>query len=120
MCSKVNGRASRLLRDAAGFFGIVILFLCAFCANLGSSYPEVGSASALFLTPFLEAGDIATAREASKVGFIVDGLPESHAGYLTVNKAYDSNVFFWLFRAKVSMHGGFLKRLIQYGTQETY
>jgi hypothetical protein len=55
----------------------------------------------LFITPLLEAGDAEVARELSKVGFIVEGLQDSHAGYFTVNKEFGSNIFFWLFKAKV-------------------
>lgn len=53
----------------------------------------------LFLTPYLEAGRVKEAQEASLVR-----LPEaphvmSHAGFMTVNAQFDSNMFFWFFPA---------------------
>ncbi|XP_063388594.1 venom serine carboxypeptidase-like [Cydia fagiglandana] len=51
----------------------------------------------LFLTPLLEKGDIKKARHLARVN-LNDSLPiESYTGFFTVNKAYDSNQFFWYF-----------------------
>ena len=53
----------------------------------------------LFLTPLIEAGELQQARELSRVV----GLPgaganvTSHAGFFTVNKELNSNLFFWFF-----------------------
>ncbi|XP_068094770.1 LOW QUALITY PROTEIN: probable serine carboxypeptidase CPVL [Hyperolius riggenbachi] len=58
--------------------------------------------SPLFLTPFLESGKIDEARELSLVGELPGTNVKSYAGYLTVNKTYDSNLFFWFFPAQVS------------------
>src|SRR5690242_1523864 len=56
----------------------------------------------LFLTPHIESGHIDEARELSRV----NGLPNapnltSYSGFLTVNKQYNSNMFFWYFPAMV-------------------
>lgn len=67
--------------------------------------PVVGDAgSALFLTPYIESGDIETARELARVVEPLDGLDagdvvESYAGFFTVTKATDSNMFFWFIPA---------------------
>ena len=56
----------------------------------------------LFLTPLIEAGELQQARELSRVV----GLPgpgadiTSHAGFLTVNKELNSNLFFWFFESQ--------------------
>nr|XP_015212615.1 PREDICTED: probable serine carboxypeptidase CPVL isoform X2 [Lepisosteus oculatus] len=56
----------------------------------------------LFLTPYLEAGNIDEARTLSLVGPLPGTNVKSYSGYLTVNKTYNSNLFFWFFPAKVS------------------
>ncbi|XP_047999648.1 venom serine carboxypeptidase-like [Leguminivora glycinivorella] len=51
----------------------------------------------LFLTPLIEKGDIKKARHLARVN-LNDSLPiESYTGFFTVNKAHDSNQFFWYF-----------------------
>ncbi|XP_038209644.1 venom serine carboxypeptidase-like [Zerene cesonia] len=57
---------------------------------------EVNDA-ALILTPFIENGKIEEAREASKVNSQLFLGVESYSGFFTVNKTYDSNMFFWYF-----------------------
>ncbi|KAM9308706.1 putative serine carboxypeptidase CPVL [Gastrophryne carolinensis] len=56
----------------------------------------------LFLTPYLESGKIDEARELSLVGKLPGANVKSYAGYLTVNKTYDSNLFFWFFPAQLN------------------
>ncbi|XP_055838252.1 venom serine carboxypeptidase-like [Episyrphus balteatus] len=54
----------------------------------------------LYLTPMIEAKNITAARTAAKV---VDNRfhnVTSYAGYLTVDKRYNSNMFFWYFPAE--------------------
>ncbi|PSN49676.1 hypothetical protein C0J52_22833 [Blattella germanica] len=52
----------------------------------------------LFLTPLLEAGRIKEARDAARVGPLEGALDvKSYSGYFTVNKTYNSNLFFWFF-----------------------
>mgnify|MGYP001107193168 FL=1 len=54
----------------------------------------------LFLTPYIEAGKIEEARNLSRVNLAPDYTYPSYSGYLTVNKTYDSNLFFWFFPAQ--------------------
>lgn len=68
------------------------------------SYPLPQNADVgepLILTPLIEMGKIDVAREKSMVQHndMKDVL--SYAGYLTVNKQYNSNLFFWFFPAQV-------------------
>jgi hypothetical protein len=61
----------------------------------------------LYLTPYIESGDIETGKEMARVVDPLDGLAagesvESYAGFFTVNKATRSNMFFWFFPATVS------------------
>ncbi|KAE8596603.1 hypothetical protein XENTR_v10016174 [Xenopus tropicalis] len=56
----------------------------------------------LFLTPYLETGKVDEARALSLVGPLPGANVKSYAGYLTVNKTYNSNMFFWFFPAQVS------------------
>jgi vitellogenic carboxypeptidase-like protein len=54
----------------------------------------------LFLTPYIESGKIDEARKLSQV-MQLPNAPNitSFSGLLTVNKKYDSNMFFWFFPA---------------------
>nr|CAD7409303.1 unnamed protein product [Timema poppensis] len=57
----------------------------------------------LFLTPLIEAGNINEAKKASRVG-VLEGAEriESYSGYITVNKSFNSNLFFWFFPAEIN------------------
>ncbi|XP_006824615.1 putative serine carboxypeptidase CPVL [Saccoglossus kowalevskii] len=56
----------------------------------------------LFLTPYLEAGKIEEARNLSLAGKLAGAEgTDSYTGFLTVNKKYNSNMFFWFVPAKV-------------------
>lgn len=58
---------------------------------------RVDNGTALILTPFLEQGRIEEARNASSVNpELFMGL-KSYSGFLTVNKTFNSNMFFWYF-----------------------
>jgi vitellogenic carboxypeptidase-like protein len=69
---------------------------------------DVGSQ--LILTPYIEAGNIEEARNLSAVsgGPFPQEIP-SYSGFFTVNKQYDSNLFFWFFPAEVSNSRDILK-----------
>lgn len=58
----------------------------------------------LFLTPFIESGDIEAAKEMAKVDTTsLMGLSseiESYSGYITTNKETNGNLFFWFFPAE--------------------
>ena len=66
--------------------------------------------SKLFLTPYIEDGNIEEARRLSAVsgGPFPDDIP-SYSGFFTVNKEYDSNLFFWFFPAEVRNYRHILK-----------
>jgi hypothetical protein len=59
--------------------------------------PEVGQP--LTLTPYVESGDYATAAEHASVKTVLQS-ETSFAGFFTVNKTHNSNLFFWFFPAK--------------------
>ncbi|XP_063306769.1 probable serine carboxypeptidase CPVL [Pelobates fuscus] len=67
-----------------------------------STSTEGDPGQALFLTPYLESGKIEEARALSLVGELPGANVKSYSGYLTVNKTYNSNLFFWFFPAQVS------------------
>lgn len=54
------------------------------------------SAEPLFLTPYIESGRIEEGQSLSQVKPFLKGV-NSHSGYLTVDKDFDSNLFFWYF-----------------------
>jgi len=52
----------------------------------------------LFLTPLIEAGKFDEARQSARVGPLPSTPDvESYSGYLTVDKTFNSNLFFWFF-----------------------
>ncbi|XP_044102235.1 probable serine carboxypeptidase CPVL isoform X4 [Neovison vison] len=55
----------------------------------------------LFLTSYIEAGKLAEGKRKSLVPPFPGLNVKSYAGYLTVNKTYNSNLFFWFFPAQV-------------------
>lgn len=64
-----------------------------------------GSSSPLFLTPYIEADKIEEAQAKSRVrlyGKKLYGAP-IHSGLITVNAKLNSNVFFLLVKAEVSI-----------------
>ncbi|KAE8573640.1 venom serine carboxypeptidase [Halyomorpha halys] len=54
----------------------------------------------LFLTPYIEAGNISEGQSAAEVHLPGINLT-SYAGYFTVNKNYNSNLFLWYIQAKI-------------------
>lgn len=55
----------------------------------------------LILTPFIENGKIQQARNASLVYYKGFKNVTSYSGYLTVDKNYNSNMFFWFFPSEI-------------------
>jgi vitellogenic carboxypeptidase-like protein len=56
----------------------------------------------LYLTPLIEAGKIKEAQDAARVGPLKGAENiTSFSGYLTVNKKFNSNLFFWFFPVEV-------------------
>lgn len=56
----------------------------------------------LFLTPYIESGNITEGRRLARVPFTESLRIKSYAGFFTVDKQYDSNQFFWYFPAMIS------------------
>ncbi|XP_076241218.1 venom serine carboxypeptidase [Calliopsis andreniformis] len=66
------------------------------------SYPvpnDEDTGEPLFLTPLIESGKIEEARQKAAVQHKEMEDVSSYAGYFTVNKTYNSNMFFWFFPA---------------------
>ncbi|XP_034234447.1 venom serine carboxypeptidase [Thrips palmi] len=60
---------------------------------------DIDPGAPLFLTPLIESGNVTGAQRAAQVKPFA-GNVQSYAGFLTVNKALDSNMFFWYFPAE--------------------
>ncbi|XP_028836518.1 putative serine carboxypeptidase CPVL [Denticeps clupeoides] len=76
-------------------------FFCRRSLRVSSSRRGPDPGKALFLTPYVEDGRIEEARKLSLVEPLPGANVKSYSGYLTVNKAYNSNMFFWFFPAQV-------------------
>ncbi|XP_065202817.1 venom serine carboxypeptidase-like [Planococcus citri] len=72
-----------------------------FAGYYGRPLPTNYSGSPLFLTSLLENGNIDEAKQLSEVKPLA-GQVKSYSGFLTVNKTYNSNIFFWFFPAEMS------------------
>ena len=72
--------------------------------HIFAPYSEVGKA--LFLTPFIEGGQLEAGRLQAKVTGPLDGLGmlpfESYSGFITTKNSTNSNMFFWFFPATVT------------------
>lgn len=81
------------------------------CASFINPYPRYKAYNdgnndtgvPLILTPYIKKGQIEEAREAASVDHaeLTELNITSYAAYLTVDQAYNSNLFFWYFPAKV-------------------
>ncbi|CAH7149667.1 Cpvl [Phodopus roborovskii] len=66
------------------------------------SMPLRGNAGRpLFLSPYIKAGKIKEGQKKSIVSPLPGMNMKSYAGYITVNKTYNSNLFFWFFPARI-------------------
>ncbi|XP_059054790.1 venom serine carboxypeptidase [Achroia grisella] len=80
-------------------------FVCVRCFLHRYPHIELGerdgddAGDPLFLTQYVESGNITEGRRLARVPFTESLGIKSYAGYFTVNKAYDSNQFFWYFPA---------------------
>jgi len=74
-----------------------ILILC-----LSVTFHRSQSAQ-LFLSPLIKAGNISEAQSLSEVKDLIPNYTvKSYSGFITVNEAYNTNLFFWYFPAVVS------------------
>ncbi|XP_060800925.1 venom serine carboxypeptidase-like [Amyelois transitella] len=95
LCLDVNSINNTINETTAEQLACLYKLLNSTVINLNETKTDNGVA--LILTPLIEAGNIEEARNASKVDpeqFL--GL-ESYSGFFTVNKTYNSNLFFWYF-----------------------
>ncbi|XP_022440029.1 probable serine carboxypeptidase CPVL [Delphinapterus leucas] len=70
--------------------------------NAHVSTPHKGDpGQPLFLTPYIEAGKFAEGRWLSSVAPFPGWNLTSYSGYITVNKTYNSSLFFWFFPAQI-------------------
>uniref|UniRef100_A0A8C1A8R8 Probable serine carboxypeptidase CPVL n=2 Tax=Cyprinus carpio TaxID=7962 RepID=A0A8C1A8R8_CYPCA len=76
-------------------------FFCRKSHRVSGSRFGVDPGKPLMLTPYLEEGRIEEAKKLSLVGPLPGASVKSYSGYLTVNKTYNSNLFFWFFPAQV-------------------
>ncbi|CAL7950491.1 unnamed protein product [Xylocopa violacea] len=85
-----------------------VLFIVSLAAGFTNVYPKLkniplrdedDAGLPLFLTPLIESGKIDEARNKALVQHKEMYEVSSYAGYLTVNKNYNSNMFFWFFPA---------------------
>jgi vitellogenic carboxypeptidase-like protein len=77
---------------------IIINFLLILFENVNS----ISNCDPLILTPYIETQRIDEARSLSSVKNLPNA-PEmtSYSGFFTVNKQFESNLFFWFFPAMV-------------------
>lgn len=93
------------------YFLVVLHFIVQVQCGFPNLYPkirlleDVGASDAgepLILTPLIEKRHIKEAQEAATVNFREFQNVKSYAGYLTVDKSFDSNLFFWFFPAETN------------------
>lgn len=65
---------------------------------------EAEKTKPLFLTKYLENGEIEKGKEEALVKHHEIKNVTSYAGYFTIDKLYNSNLFFWFFLSKVSFN----------------
>ncbi|KTF88903.1 hypothetical protein cypCar_00030797 [Cyprinus carpio] len=75
-------------------------FFCRKSHRVSGTRFGVDPGKPLMLTPYLEEGKIEEAKKLSLVGPLPGASVKSYSGYLTVNKTYNSNLFFWFFPAQ--------------------
>ncbi|XP_076826848.1 putative serine carboxypeptidase CPVL isoform X2 [Brachyhypopomus gauderio] len=104
---------ARMLRELLGLLGLLVVcavvepvrsrgcssFFCHKPHRVSGFYgPDPGKP--LFLSPYIEEGKMDEARSLSLVGPLPGANVKSYSGYLTVNKNYNSNLFFWFVPAQ--------------------
>ncbi|XP_062549801.1 vitellogenic carboxypeptidase [Armigeres subalbatus] len=86
---------------------VLFVFTCSTCSDAiwnpyknlirGSASPRRSGESGepLFLTPLLQDGKIAEARNRARVDLPMMSAVESYSGFMTVDSKFNSNLFFW-------------------------
>ncbi|XP_037039036.1 venom serine carboxypeptidase-like isoform X2 [Bradysia coprophila] len=81
--------------------GNLILFLLSIGVVQCCEFRDDGdTGESIFLTEYIEKGQFELAKNLSTVNHDDMKWLTSYAGFLTVNKEYNSNMFFWFFRAE--------------------
>ena len=87
------------------FFGYIVTSISSPNNGRGSKFQLVkdveNNNDFLVLTSLIESGQIGEAREKAYVRHQEFSPVKSYAGHFTVNKTYNSNLFFWYFPAVV-------------------
>ncbi|XP_026726827.1 venom serine carboxypeptidase-like isoform X2 [Trichoplusia ni] len=75
------------------------------CCVFGHSASEADNSKAerLFLTPYIQNGTAEEARNRSELDSTKFLDITSYSGFITVNKEYNSNLFFWFFPASTNL-----------------
>ncbi|XP_057668042.1 venom serine carboxypeptidase-like [Diorhabda carinulata] len=79
---------------------IFLLIVCISNFDFGLKYEDNDLGQPLFLTPLIENNQISEARRLAEVPSDIFKNVKSYSGYFTVDKNFDSNLFFWFFPAK--------------------
>lgn len=97
---------------------------------LRSAYPlwepqleetSADSGERLRLTAYLERGKVDEARKVARVGpGLLSDRVLSYAGYLTVERRYNSNLFFWFFPSQVGTALAAARRGAYFRTRTKY
>ena len=67
--------------------------------SISKGFDEEEVGPTLFLTPYIESGRFEEAADAARVQSVMQ-TEESYSGFLTVNKEYNSSLFFWYFPSR--------------------
>ncbi|CAD0195936.1 unnamed protein product [Chrysodeixis includens] len=75
------------------------------CCVFGHLAPATANSckGCLFLTPYIESGKADEARNLSEVDSTKFLDIPSHSGFITINKEYNSNLFYWFFPASTNL-----------------
>lgn len=86
-----------MMSNVRSIFRLFVM-LVLFSVTMGAT---ISHEEALFLTPYVERGDIHEGQKAARnPNFFGD--KESYSGYLTVNKTTNANLFFWYFKSETA------------------
>lgn len=112
MIAGLNSMEEKSFRAMKGFLLLLVVCCSQVSAGFTNVYPKLTAhplkngedvGEPLFLTPLIENGKIDDARNQSFVSLQGAEKIESYSGYFTVDKTYNSNMFFWFFPALVSL-----------------
>ncbi|GFS12700.1 carboxypeptidase [Elysia marginata] len=94
------------------FRATILVDIMVAMVTISNAFPATPSTEPLHLSPYIARGELETARNLSKVGDNCDPetrsgcnikIPESYAGFLTVNETLGKHTFFWYFPSQVNL-----------------